>query len=121
MFSNVELEKKSIATIKNLEDMRYYEQGLNMNCSELAEMDTEYDYACKCIKNVPKLEKKMTDLKNKYVSESEKTSTLADFIVNSWHGCPFKDESGVDFDKECVGFRENGCKECLLRNIGKLN
>ena len=23
--------------------------------------------------------------------------------------------------KECVGFREPGCRECILRNIDKLN
>ena len=27
----------------------------------------------------------------------------------------------IDFEKECVGFREKGCKECILRNIEQLN
>ena len=51
----------------------------------------------------------------------EKVSKLIDYIMNNMHWCPFKDESGVDFEKECVGFREKGCKECIYRNIDKLN
>lgn len=47
--------------------------------------------------------------------------SLVDFIYDNWHWCPFKDESGIDFENECVGFREAGCKECIYRNADKLN
>lgn len=46
---------------------------------------------------------------------------LIQYIFNNLHWCPFKDESNIDFEKECVGFREKGCKECILRNIEQLN
>lgn len=46
---------------------------------------------------------------------------LIQYIFNNLHWCPFKDEANIDFEKECVGFRETGCKECILRNIGQLN
>ena len=51
---------------------------------------------------------------------TDKERNLIDFIHDNWHWCPFKDESGMDFDK-CVGFRENGCKECIYKNTDKLN
>ena len=46
---------------------------------------------------------------------------LIQYIFNNLHWCPFKDEANIDFENECVGFRENGCKECILRNIEQLN
>lgn len=52
---------------------------------------------------------------------TDKEKNLVDFIHDNWHHCPFADESGVDFDKECVGFREAGCKECIYRHAEKLN
>lgn len=51
----------------------------------------------------------------------EINTILIDYILNNIHWCPFKDETDIDFEKECVGFRENGCKECIYRNIDKLN
>lgn len=55
------------------------------------------------------------------MTEQEKIWILIDYIINKCHSCPFDDESGVDFEKECVGFGEIGCGECILRNIGKLD
>lgn len=55
------------------------------------------------------------------MNDKEKIWTLIDYIINKCHSCPFDDESGVDFEKECVGFGEVGCGECILRNIGKLD
>lgn len=48
------------------------------------------------------------------------TGILINYIINKIHSCPFEDECGVNFEKECVGFGEAGCKECILRNIDKL-
>ena len=50
---------------------------------------------------------------------TEKENKLIDYIMNNMHWCPFKDEADIDFDK-CVGFKENGCKECIYKNIDKL-
>lgn len=50
----------------------------------------------------------------------EKENILIDYILNNIHSCPFEDDCGIDFTKECVGFREKGCKECIYRNIEKL-
>lgn len=57
----------------------------------------------------------VTELREKQVD------MLIQYIFNNMHWCPFKDESNIDFEKECVGFREKGCKECILRNIKQLN
>ena len=54
-------------------------------------------------------------------ANESKVEKLVDFIHDNWHWCPFKDESGIDFEKECVGFRNDGCKECIQRNADKLN
>ena len=52
---------------------------------------------------------------------TEKESKLIDFIMGNMYWCPFKDEANIDFEKECVGFREKGCKECIYKNITQLN
>lgn len=57
----------------------------------------------------------VAELREKQVDE------LVQYIFSNLHWCPFKDESGIDFEKECVGFREPRCKECILRNITLLN
>ena len=46
---------------------------------------------------------------------------LLAYITNSEHWCPFKDDADIDFEGECVGFRGEGCKECILGHIGGLN
>jgi len=46
---------------------------------------------------------------------------LIKHIITNEHSCPLEDEiPGVDFEKECVGFREDGCEECVLRHINYL-
>ena len=35
---------------------------------------------------------------------------LIEFILHHFHWCPFSDDCGINFDQECVGFREAGCK-----------
>lgn len=55
------------------------------------------------------------------MSEQEKIWKLIDYIINKIHSCPLDDESGIDFEKECVGFGEVGCGKCILRNIDKLD
>lgn len=51
----------------------------------------------------------------------KQVNSLIQYIFNNMHWCPFKDEANIDFEKECVGFREKGCKDCILRNIEQLN
>lgn len=48
-------------------------------------------------------------------------SKLLDYILKNNHWCPFEDDVNIDFEKDCVGFRENGCKECIYKNIDQLN
>lgn len=55
------------------------------------------------------------------MSEQEKIWILINYIINNIHWCPFKDESDIDFEKECAGFGEGGCGECILRHLDKLN
>ena len=51
----------------------------------------------------------------------KQVDALIQYIFDNMHWCPFKDEAKIDFEKECVGFREKGCKECIFRNIEQLN
>ena len=55
------------------------------------------------------------------MSEQEKIWILVDYIINKIHSCPLSDESNIDFEKECVGFGEVGCGECILRHLDKLD
>lgn len=50
---------------------------------------------------------------------SDKESALIDYILKKMHWCPFEDKSGVDFNA-CVGFGEDGCKNCIYKNTDKL-
>ena len=45
---------------------------------------------------------------------------LLDYIMRHTWSCPIKDDADIDFEKECVGYREQGCKECILRHIEEL-
>lgn len=47
---------------------------------------------------------------------SETVSQLADFILRNFHFCPIP----VEVKCEC-GFREEGCKECLIKNAHLLH
>ncbi len=55
------------------------------------------------------------------MSKREKIWILIDYIINKIHSCPLSDESNIDFEKECVGFGEVGCGECILRHLDKLD
>lgn len=72
--------------------------------------------------------RKAQDMKKQNVSNelekclmNEKEAILIDYIINTTHSCPFDDDSGIDFEKECVGFGKKGCGNCIYRNIYKLN
>lgn len=54
------------------------------------------------------------------ISDTGKVWILVDYILNRIPCCPFEDDCGIDFEKECVGLGEVGCGECIIRNIGKL-
>ena len=52
---------------------------------------------------------------------NEKERNLIVYILDNIHACPFSDDCGIDFEKECVGIFQEGCKECIFRNAEKLN
>lgn len=54
------------------------------------------------------------------IAMSEVDKNLITFILENCHSCPLDDECGFDFEKYCVGFRENGCMECIFKNTDKL-
>lgn len=55
------------------------------------------------------------------MGEQEKIWILIDYIINVLDCCPFEKEwEGSVLEKECVGFGEVGCGECILRNLDKL-
>ncbi len=49
------------------------------------------------------------------------TDGLPEYMIEKMHWCPFKDETEIGFEKECVGFGEPGCKECILKHVAELN
>lgn len=61
------------------------------------------------------------DDKKGFVALAKSVDALISYLFKNVRWCPFDDESDIDFEKECVGFSEPGCKECILRNIEQLN
>ena len=51
---------------------------------------------------------------------TENECKLIDAIMRNWFICPIKDDSKMDFEKECVGYKEPGCRECILKHIDEL-
>lgn len=45
---------------------------------------------------------------------------LMDYIMRHTYSCPIKDDADIDFDKECVGFKEPGCRDCIIRHLEEL-
>lgn len=45
---------------------------------------------------------------------------LMDYIMRHAYSCPVKDDVDIDFDMECVGFKEPGCRECMMRHLEEL-
>lgn len=45
---------------------------------------------------------------------------LVGALMRIFHSCPLNDNANIDFEKECVGYREQGCAECILRHIDDL-
>lgn len=38
-------------------------------------------------------------------------------FIRHCFSCPLDDNAEIDFERECVGYREPGCKECILKHI----
>lgn len=51
----------------------------------------------------------------------KQVNNLIRYLFNNMHLCPFEDEAYVNIKRECVGFAELGCAECILENIEMLN
>lgn len=52
---------------------------------------------------------------------TENESKLIDAIMRYRFSCPLKDDADINYEKECVGYREHGCRECILRHIEELD
>lgn len=50
----------------------------------------------------------------------EREELLVDYIMRHAYSCPVKDDADIDFEKECVGFEESGCRECIMRHLKEL-
>lgn len=47
---------------------------------------------------------------------------LMDYIIRHTYSCPIKnDAKDIDFEKECVGFKNKGCAECIYKHAHELN
>lgn len=45
---------------------------------------------------------------------------LIEAFMRHCFSCPLDDNAEIDFERECVGYREPGCKECILKHIENL-
>ena len=48
--------------------------------------------------------------------ECSRETFLVEFILRHTYSCPLSDDSGINFEKECVGFGNAGCEECILQH-----
>ena len=55
-----------------------------------------------------------------YCGQRLTESLLMDYIMRHTYSCPVKDDADIDFEKECVGFKEPGCRECIMRHLKEL-
>lgn len=89
------------------------DEWLCPNCGTRYEVDyDDYDYCPNCGQAIKNTESE------EIMTENE--SKLIDAIMRHRFACPLNDESDIDFDKECVGYKEEGCKECVFRHIDNL-
>lgn len=45
---------------------------------------------------------------------------LAEYIIKNIHACPFDEQSGMDFEKDCAGFGSARCPKCIAENAARL-
>lgn len=63
----------------------------------------------------------MNDMTDTMDTAGKAAIQLAEHIIANGHSCPFDDQSGIDFENECVGFGEPGCTACLLKHSNRLD
>ena len=109
------------ADIEQISD--YFQSKFDCNCDENTLWELVIDGYVK--ENMARLTERYKEENTENISadtsDQDKVDILIQYIFNNMHWCPFKDDADIDFEKECVGFRESGCKECILRNINQLN
>lgn len=109
------------ADIEQISDC--FQSKFDCNCDENALWELVIDSYVK--ENIARLIERYKEENTENISadtsDQDKVDILIQYIFNNMHWCPFKDDADIDFEKECVGFREHGCKECILRNINQLN
>lgn len=54
------------------------------------------------------------------MNEKKPKNILAEYIIKNIHACPFGDESGIDFEKDCPGFGSARCPDCIVENAARL-
>lgn len=50
----------------------------------------------------------------------ERDELLMEYIMRHTYSCPIRDNANINFKKECVGFEEPGCRECIMRHLKEL-
>lgn len=51
----------------------------------------------------------------------DKGKELIEALMRRSCSCPLKDDADINFEKECVGYREEGCLECIYKHADQLN
>ena len=65
---------------------------------------------------------KQYDKEKRKKEMTKNEAILVDYILNQSDCCPFENQwEGTDLEQNCVGFREIGCGECIIRNIDRLD
>lgn len=50
----------------------------------------------------------------------EQKELFMGYIMRHTYSCPIRDDANINFEKECVGFEEPGCMECIIRHLKEL-
>lgn len=50
-----------------------------------------------------------------------KEKELIEALMRRSISCPIKDDADIDFEKECKGYREDGCFECIYNHTDELS
>lgn len=59
---------------------------------------------------------RIEQLKQENLEYRLKIESLAKGIMENSYCCPLKDNTDIDFEKECTGFKKPGCMECIIRH-----
>ena len=94
------------------------EHQANAKLNEATAYRNGYVQACEDFGRA--IREKLIGEKTRIKDMAASETLLLDYIMKYTYSCPLKDDAEIDFEKECVGYLEEGCKECILRHVEEL-